>query len=169
MLTSSDWAQVRRAPAGTDDDEQPSARPISGLTRNGPNRSRWAPSRTIAVSVLVPALATLALACPGAAAGSAVWLSKPDAHRLAVRATAATCRAVAWCKGYDVVSASRCRRDEHQTVYCAIAFITAQRERCGGVVGVSRTRGGRLDRVMAVPQNCGSDNVSGGDRPPTMD
>jgi hypothetical protein len=123
----------------------------------------------MAMSVLAPALAALALACPGAAAGSAVWLSKPDAHRLAVRTTAATCRAVAWCKGYDVVPARRCRRDEHETVYCAIAFITAQRQRCGGVVGVSRTRRGRLDQVMAVPHNCGSDNASGGDRPPTMD
>jgi len=121
------------------------------------------------MSVLAPALAALALACPGAAAGSAVWLSKTDAHRLAVRATAATCRAVAWCKGYDVVPARRCRRDEHETVYCAIAFITAQRQRCGGVVGVSRTRRGRLDQVMAVPQNCGADNVTGGDRPPTTD
>jgi hypothetical protein len=36
-------------------------------------------------------------------------------------------------------------------------------------VGVSRTRRGRLDLVMAVPQNCGSDNVTGGDRPPTTD
>jgi hypothetical protein len=168
-LTRSEWAQVRRAPAGTDNDELPAARPMSGLTRHGPKRSHCASLTTMAMSVLAPALAALALACPGAAAASAVWLSKPDAHRLAVRATAVTCRAVAWCEGYDVVPASRCRRDEHQTVYCAIAFITAQRQRCGGVVGVSRTRRGRLDQVMAVPQNCGSDNVSGGDRPPPVD
>jgi hypothetical protein len=132
-----------------------------------PKRSRVRLLRTMAMSVLAPALAALALACPGAAAGSAVWLSKPDAHRLAVRATAASCRALAWCTDYDVVPAHRCRRAAHQTVYCAIAFITAKRERCGGVVGVSRTGSGRLDRVVAVPQNCSAD--PDGDRPPTID
>ena len=75
-----------------------------------------------------------------------------------VRVTAAACRGVAWCQDSDVVPAHRCRRAAHQTVYCAIAFITAQRQRCGGVVGVSRTRRGRLDQVMAVPHDCSSSN-----------
>jgi hypothetical protein len=120
--------------------------------------------------VLVAALTALALASPAAAPAastSAVRLTKRDAHRVAVRTTAATCRAVAWCTGYDVVPAHRCRRDERETVYCAIAFITTQRQRCGGVVGISRTRSGRLDRVMAVPQKCSAD--PDGDRTPTID
>jgi hypothetical protein len=116
-------------------------------------------------SVLAAVLAVLALAAPADApigGTSAAWPSKRDARRVAVRATAATCRTVAWCIGYDVVPAHRCRRAEHRTVYCAIAFITAQRQRCGGVVGVSKTRRGRLDQVMAVPQNCSADQLPGG-------
>jgi hypothetical protein len=108
-------------------------------------------------SVLVPGLAVLALASPAAvqADGStAVRISKRDAHRVAVRATASACRVVEWCRDYDVVPARRCRRVKDETVYCAMAFITAQRKRCGGVVGVRRTRRGRVDRVMAVPQDC---------------
>jgi hypothetical protein len=121
-------------------------------------------------SILAAILAVLALAAPAEAppaSTSAAWPSKRDAHRVAVRATAATCRTVAWCTGYDVVPAHRCRRAEHRTVYCAIAFITAQRQRCGGVVGVSRTRRGRLDNVMAVPQDCGADQPPGGNSAPT--
>jgi hypothetical protein len=140
------------------------------MTAKRPPRVRAHPSRTIISSAVVAALTALALASPAAAPAastSAVRLSKRDAHRVAVRTTAATCRAVAWCTGYDVVPARRCRRAEHRTVYCAIAFITAQRQRCGGVVGVSRTRSGRLDRVMAVPQNCSAD--PDGDRPATID
>jgi hypothetical protein len=140
------------------------------MTAKRPPRVRAQPSRTIISSVLVAALTALALASPAAAPAastSAVRLTKRDAHRVAVRTTAATCRAVAWCTGYDVVPAHRCRRDERETVYCAIAFITTQRQRCGGVVGVSRTRSGRLDRVMAVPQKCSAD--PDGDRTPTID
>jgi hypothetical protein len=140
------------------------------MTAKRPPRVRAQPSRTIISSVLVAALTALALASPAAAPAastSAVRLTKRDAHRVAVRTTAATCRAVAWCTGYDVVAAHRCRRDERETVYCAITFITTQRQRCGGVVGVSRTRRGRLDRVMAVPQKCSAD--PDGDRTPTID
>ena len=121
-------------------------------------------------SLLLAVLAGLALAAPAEAppaGSSAAWPSKGDARRVAVRATAATCRTVAWCVGYDVVPARRCRRAEHRTVYCAIAFITAQRQRCGGVVGVSRTRRGRLDRVMAVPSDCSADQLPGGNSAPT--
>jgi hypothetical protein len=121
-------------------------------------------------SLLLAVLAVLALAAPAdapPASSSAAWPSKHDAHRVAVRATAATCRTVAWCTGYDVVPAHRCRRAEHRTVYCAIAFITAQRQRCGGAVGVNRTRRGRLDQVMAVPQNCSADQPPGGNSAPT--
>jgi hypothetical protein len=127
------------------------------MTAKRPPTVRAKPLRTITSSALAAGLAALALASPAtapAASTSAVWLSRSDAHRVAVRATAATCRAVAWCKGYDVVPANRCRRDEHQTVYCAMAFITTRRQRCTGVVGVSRTRRGRLDKVMAVPWDC---------------
>jgi hypothetical protein len=150
----------------------------NGVTSRTPSRAsaerprsiRRLPARTVTGCVLAAGVAALALAAPAVAptaGSSAVRLSKPDAHRVAVRATADTCGAVAWCKGYDVVSAKRCRRDNAKTVYCAIAFITAQRQRCGGVVGVSRTRGGRLDKVMAVPQNCSADQPPDGDRPPT--
>jgi hypothetical protein len=138
-----------------------------------PRHLRALPWKTTTRSGLAAALVALALSFPVAApaAGtSAAWPSKRDAHRVAVRVTAAACRGVAWCQGSDVVPAHRCRRAAHQTVYCAIAFITAQRQRCGGVVGVSRTRRGRLDQVMAVPQNCSADQPPGDDRPtPTID
>jgi hypothetical protein len=133
------------------------------MTAKRPPRVRAQPSRTIISSAVVAALTALALASPAAAPAastSAVRLSKRDAHRVAVRTTAATCRAVGWCTGYDVVPAHRCRRDEREIVYCTIAFITTQRQRCGGVVGVSRTRRGRLDRVMAVPSNCSTSDPS---------
>jgi hypothetical protein len=133
------------------------------MTAKRPPRVRAQPSRTIISSAVVAALTALALASPAAAPAastSAVRLSKRDAHRVAVRTTAATCRAVAWCTGYDVVPARRCRRDERETVYCTITFITTQRQRCGGGVGVSRTRRGRLDRVMAVPSNCSTGDPS---------
>jgi hypothetical protein len=128
-----------------------------------PPRVRAQPSRTIITPAVVAALTALALASPTAAPAastSAVRLSKRDAHRVAVRATAATCRAVAWCRGYDVVPAARCRRDGRETVYCTIAFITTQGQRCGGMVGVRRTRRGRLDRVMAVPSDCSTGDPS---------
>jgi hypothetical protein len=116
---------------------------------------------------LATVLAALVLAVPAAApadAASAAWPSKRDAHRLAVKVTAATCRELAWCQGSDVVSAQRCRRAAHQTVYCAIVFITAQRQRCGGVVGVSEDHRGRLGVVMAVPHDCSTS--IGAEHPP---
>ncbi len=85
---------------------------------------------------------------------SPTWLSKRDARTAAVGATAATCREIVWCTGIDVVAAERCRRASRKKVWCAIVFITASRQRCGGVVGVIKTRGGRLDKVMAVPSDC---------------
>jgi hypothetical protein len=124
----------------------------------------------VTCSLLLAVPSGLALAAPAAApttSTSATWPSKRDARRVAVRDAAATCRALAWCTGYDVVPARRCRRASHKTVYCAIVFITAKRQRCGGVVGVTRPRPGRLDRVMAVPQNCSAD--PDGDRTPTID
>jgi hypothetical protein len=149
----------------------------SAVTRRTPARTgavRRRRVRALALSavtrsLLTAVLAGLALAALAVAptSTSAAWPSKHDARRVAVRDTAASCRAVAWCTDYDVVPAHRCRRAAHQTVYCAIAFITATRQRCGGVVGVSRTRPGRLDRVMAVPQNCSAD--PDGDRTPTID
>jgi hypothetical protein len=84
------------------------------------------------------------------------WLSKRDARRAALAATAATCRQIVWCTGADVVAAERCRRASRKKVWCAIVFITADQKRCGGVVGVSKTRRGRLDKVMAVPFDCSS-------------
>jgi hypothetical protein len=147
-------AVTRRTPAQAGAVRRRLVRALSAVTR----------------SLLLAVLAGLALAAPALAptpSTSAAWPSKHDARRVAVRDAAAGCRALAWCTGYDVVPAHRCRRAAHQTVYCAIAFITARRQRCGGVVGVSRTRSGRLDRVMAVPQNCSAD--PDGDRPPTID
>jgi hypothetical protein len=150
----------------------------SAVTRRTPARAgaiRRRRVRALALiavtrSLLPAVLAGLALAAPAVAptiSTSAAWPSKHDARRVAVRDTAASCRALAWCTGYDVVPAHRCRRAAHHTVYCAIAFITPTRQRCGGVVGVSRTRPGRLDRVMAVPQDCSAD--PDGDRTPTID
>jgi hypothetical protein len=116
---------------------------------------------------LVAVLGALALVSPvgaPAAGASAAWPSKREAHRVAVRVTADTCRGIAWCQRSDVVPAHRCRRAAHQTVYCAIAFITAQRQRCGGVVGVSKDRSGRLGMVIAVPHDCSTSN--GSENPP---
>ena len=81
-------------------------------------------------------------------------LAKTTAHRVAVELSERTCGALQWCKGYEVVRASRCRREHHRSVYCRITFLTAARDRCGGVVSVSKTRRGRIDRGMAVPMDC---------------
>jgi len=171
-------AALHRDCSSADERQQSTARerrrrPHHDRRAERPRRHPALLCESMASSALAAALAALALASPAAApaaGASAVWPSKRDAHRVAVRVTAATCRGVAWCQGSDVVPAHRCRRAEHRTVYCAIAFITAQRQRCGGVVGVSRTRRGRLDQVMAVPQNCSADQLPGDDRPtPTID
>jgi hypothetical protein len=123
-----------------------------------PRGLRAPPWKTMTSCGLVMALATLALASPAESA-SVRWPSKRQAHSVAVRVTAAACRGVAWCQSSYVVPASRCRRDsDGRTVYCAIAFITARHQRCGGVVGVSKTRDGRLESVMAVPQDCSTDS-----------
>jgi hypothetical protein len=125
----------------------------------------------MASSILAAVLVVLALSAPATAPTSdatAAWPSKRDARRVAVQTTAVSCRAVAWCTDYYVVPAHRCRRAEHQTVYCAIAFVTLQRHRCGGVVGVRRTSPrGRLDKVMAMPQDCSADRAP--DSPTTND
>jgi hypothetical protein len=122
---------------------------------------RRLPWKTLTRSRLAAAFAAVALVSAVAAPAadtSAAWPTKRAARRVAVRVTAATCREVAWCQGFYVVPAYHCRRAAHRTVYCAIAFVTAQRERCGGVVGVSKTRRGRLDNVMAVPLDCSTSN-----------
>jgi hypothetical protein len=81
-------------------------------------------------------------------------LAKTTAHRVAVEMSEQTCGALQWCKGYEVVRATSCRREHRRSVYCRITFLTAARDRCGGVVSVSKTRRGRIDRGMAVPMNC---------------
>jgi hypothetical protein len=80
-------------------------------------------------------------------------VSRTDARRAAVRASARTCDAVPWCDGYGVVAAERCRHVPGGVVTCAMWFLTAAGERCGGVVTVKQGSG-RLDIGMAVPMNC---------------
>jgi hypothetical protein len=105
---------------------------------------RW----TCAAAVLVM---TAVLAAP--AYGDA-RLAKTTAHRVAIEMSEQTCGALQWCKGFEVVSATRCRREHRRSVLCRITFFTAARDRCGGVVSVSKTRRGRIDRGMAVPMDC---------------
>ncbi len=108
-------------------------------------------------SSALAALAALVVAVPAAApaaATSETWPRKRDAHRLAIKVAADACAERAWCQASEVVPAHRCRRAAHGTVYCAIVFITALRQRCGGVVGVSQDHRGRLAAVMAVPFDC---------------
>jgi hypothetical protein len=93
-------------------------------------------------------------AVPATTAVGAVFLSKAEARRAAVAVTARTCRAVPWCQGFEVVSARRCSRERPSRVHCAIAFITADRHRCRGLVVVAKSRTGRLARGMAVPMDC---------------
>jgi hypothetical protein len=102
----------------------------------------------------VTATVVLAAAVATTPAFGAAWLSKATARSVAVRMSAETCSAIDWCKGYEVVSPRRCRRASGRAVYCRIVFITAGRDRCGGVVSVSKTRSGRIDRGMAVPMDC---------------
>jgi hypothetical protein len=115
------------------------------------------------VRAVAALLAAAAVALASADAGAAgTVLSKRDARRVADQASAATCRVVGWCRGYEVVPAHRCRRDSARTVYCAMAFITANDRRCAGVVGVSRATSGRLNQVMAVPSDCSARNPAAG-------
>jgi hypothetical protein len=108
--------------------------------------------RTSSCAVALAAVAAAAtLAAP---ASGAVWISKRAARAVAVDAASQTCRAVGWCKGSEVVPAPRCRRASDRTVYCRVAFLTADADRCGGVVAVSRTRRGRIERGMALPEDC---------------
>ena len=100
-------------------------------------------------------------AVPAASAVAAVFLSKTQARRVAVTVTAQTCRVVPWCKGYTVVPAQRCSRERPSAVHCSIAFLTADRRRCRGLVVVAKRRTGRIDRGMAVPMNCGADAAAG--------
>ena len=97
---------------------------------------------------------TFVLAAVPATAVGAVFLSKAEARRAAVTVTARTCRVVPWCRGFEVVPARRCSRERPTRVHCAIAFITADRHRCRGLVVVAKRRTGRLDRGMAVPPDC---------------
>jgi hypothetical protein len=89
-----------------------------------------------------------------AAAFAGVLLTKTRARAVALAVTSETCRSFSWCLDYEVVPAQNCRRADSRLVYCRIAFVTADSRRCGGVVMVRRARGGRIDRGMAVPQNC---------------
>jgi hypothetical protein len=104
--------------------------------------------RSCAAAVVVLA----AVAAPPAVAGG--WLSKTAARKVAVDTASRTCRSLAWCDDVEVVPPRRCRRAEDGTVFCRIAFVTADRRRCGGVVAVSRTTRGRIQRGMAVPSDC---------------
>ena len=101
--------------------------------------------------------AAVTLAAMPATSSAAVFLSKTQARRAALSVTARTCRIVSWCKGFEVVPARRCRRERPERVHCSIAFLTADLHRCRGLVVVSKTRTGRLDRGMAVPMNCGAE------------
>jgi hypothetical protein len=91
----------------------------------------------------------------------AASVSRSEARRAAVRATAQTCGAVSWCEGYGVVPARRCRRAADGVVSCAMWFLTAREDRCGGVVTIKRARTGRLDIGMAVPMNCAGSPAQG--------
>jgi hypothetical protein len=101
-------------------------------------------------------LAGVAAVPPAAvtATGSAVLLTKREARRAAVKASADTCRAVDWCRGYRVVPPERCQRKSRRTVFCPIAFLTPDGHRCGGGVLVRKSPRGRLDIAMAVPFDC---------------
>jgi hypothetical protein len=101
-------------------------------------------------------LAGVAAAPPAAvtATGFAVLLTKREARRAAVKASADTCRNVDWCRGYRVVPPARCQRKSRRTVYCPIAFLTADGHRCSGGVLVTKSPRGRLGIAMAVPFDC---------------
>jgi hypothetical protein len=101
------------------------------------------------------ALGTVALAAVVTTpAFGAVWLSKTTAREIAVDVTSEACRSVDWCVRSRVAPVKSCRRVRSHTVYCPIAFVTADSHRCAGVVAVRKTRTGRIDRGMSVPMNC---------------
>jgi hypothetical protein len=81
-------------------------------------------------------------------------LTKREARRAAVKASADTCRVVEWCRGYRVVPPEHCQRKSRRTVYCPMAFLTPDGQRCGGGVLVMKSRTGRLGVAMAVPFDC---------------
>ena len=81
-------------------------------------------------------------------------LTKREARRAAVKASADTCRVVEWCRGYRVVPPERCQRKSRRTVYCPIAFLTPEGHSCGGGVLVMKSPRGRLGIAMAVPFDC---------------
>jgi hypothetical protein len=89
-----------------------------------------------------------------AATGSAAVLTKREARRAAVKASADTCRVVDWCGGYRVVPPERCQRKSRRTVYCPIAFLTPDDHLCGGGVLVMKSPRGPVDIAMAVPFDC---------------
>jgi hypothetical protein len=85
----------------------------------------------------------------------AVWLSKTTARSVAFTLASQTCRSFDWCVNFEVATARGCHR-ARDVVYCGIAFVTVDRVRCGGVVAVKKVAGGRIDRGMAVPVDCGA-------------
>src|SRR4051794_23977347 len=109
------------------------------------------------LSCAVATAATLAVA-PAGPAGGAVLLGKAEARRVAVTVAGEACRVVTWCRRSEVVPARRCVRERRNAVHCGIAFVTAGGRRCGGVVVVSKTAAGRLDRALAVPMDCSSED-----------
>jgi hypothetical protein len=108
----------------------------------------------VAAVALVAVATTALVAVVTTPAFGTAWLSKTTARRIAVDVTAQSCRTVDWCVAYDVVPVRRCRRHRDQRVSCAIAFRTADGRRCLGLATMKRTRGGQIDRGMAVPMNC---------------
>jgi hypothetical protein len=109
-----------------------------------------------------------AAAVPAAAAtatGSAALLTKREARRAAVKASADTCRVVEWCRGYRVVPPEHCQRKRRRTVYCPMAFLTTHGHRCDGAVLVMNSRTGRLGVAMAVPFDCGAPGGAGAGAP----
>jgi len=109
------------------------------------------------LSCAVATAATLAVAPAGPAHG-AVFLGKAEARRVAVTVAGQACRVVEWCRRSEVVPARRCVRERRSAVHCAIAFVTAGGRRCGGLVVVSKTARGRLDRALALPMDCAADD-----------
>jgi hypothetical protein len=132
---------------------------LQGLARSGWTWS--APRPAIAGVLLVIASAAAVPAAAATATGSAVLLTKREARRAAVKASADTCRVVEWCRGYRVVPPERCQRKSRRTVYCPIAFLNPDGHRCGGGVLVMKSPRGRLGIAMAVPFDCRAGSGAG--------